>query len=105
MEHGRVVELPCAARTALVIRKLGLHRLQGHYLDFKLRCNNWGFLLSDVKQNVYMQHSRTDNFPPVEITAELLPNCRLEIRESGEHFSSALLDSFIKTTVLPKMEK
>jgi hypothetical protein len=52
-----------------------------------------------------MQHSRTDNFPPVEITAELLPNCRLEIRESGEHFSSALLDSFIKTTVLPKMEK
>jgi len=75
----------------------------GLALDFKLRCNSWGFLLSDVKQNVYMQHSRTDNFAPVEITSKLLPNCRLEIRESGEHFSSELLDSFIKTTVLPKV--
>ncbi len=81
------------------------HHGFGIALDFKLRCNNWGFLLSDVKQNVYMQHSRTDNFMPVEITAKLLPNCRLEIRESGEHFSSELLDSFIRTTVLPKMGK
>jgi hypothetical protein len=29
----------------------------------------------------------------------------LEIRESGEHFSGELLDSFIKTTVLPNIGK
>jgi pimeloyl-ACP methyl ester carboxylesterase len=77
----------------------------GLALDFKLRCNDWGFLLSDVKQNVYMQHSRTDNFAAAEITSKLLPNCRLEIRENGEHFSSELLDNFIKTTVLPNIGK
>ena len=77
----------------------------GIALDFKLRCNNWGFLLSDVKENVYMQHSRTDNFAAVEITARLLPHCRLETRENGEHFSRELLDNYLKTTVLPKIGK
>ncbi len=80
------------------------HDCFGIALDFKLRCNPWGFLLADVKQNVYMQHSRSDNFAPVEITSKLLPNCRLEIRD-GEHFSSELLDAFIKTTILPKIIK
>ena len=32
--------------------------------DFKLRCVDWGFKLSDVKQTVYMQHSREDNQVP-----------------------------------------
>jgi len=80
----------------------------GLALDFKLRCNSWGFLLSDVKTKVYMQHSRTDNqvpFAAVEITSKLLPNCRLEKRESGDHFSSEILDNFIKTTVLANMGK
>jgi pimeloyl-ACP methyl ester carboxylesterase len=77
----------------------------GIALDFKLRCNYWGFLLSDVKQIVYMQHSRTDNFAAVEITSKLLPNCRLEVRENGEHYSSELLDNFLKTTVLSEIGK
>lgn len=77
----------------------------GLALDFKLRCNDWGFPLSEVKEKIYMQHSRTDNFAPVEITAKLFPNCSLEIRENGEHFSSELLDSFIKTTVLQNTRK
>ena len=77
----------------------------GIALDFKLRCNNWGFLLSEVQQSVYMQHSRTDSIAAVEITSKLLPNCRLEIRENGEHFSSGLLDNFIRTTMLPAMGK
>jgi len=77
----------------------------GLALDFKLRCNNWGFPLSEVKEKIYMQHSRTDNFAPVEITAKLFPNCSLEIRENGEHFSSELLDNFIKTTVLQNTKK
>jgi pimeloyl-ACP methyl ester carboxylesterase len=80
----------------------------GLALDFKLRCNSWGFLLSDVKEKVYMQHSKTDNqvpFATAEITSKLLPNCRLEIRKSGEHFSNEILDDFIKTTVLQSMGK
>jgi pimeloyl-ACP methyl ester carboxylesterase len=81
------------------------YRCFGIALDFKLRVNPWGFLLSQVNQKVYMQHSRTDNLPPVEITAKLLPSSRLEIRESGEHFSKDLLDDFIKTTVLPGIEE
>jgi pimeloyl-ACP methyl ester carboxylesterase len=79
------------------------HNCFGIALDFKLRCNDWGFLLSDVKQNVLMQHCRTDNLAPVEITSKLLSNCQLEIREDGEHFSAKLLDNFIKATVLPKI--
>jgi pimeloyl-ACP methyl ester carboxylesterase len=84
------------------------HDCFGLALDFKLRCNHWGFLLSDMKAQVYMQHSRTDNqvpFGAVEITSNLLPHCRLEIRESGDHFSSELLDRYIRTTVLPNMGK
>lgn len=81
------------------------HHCFGIALDFKLRCNSWGFLVSDVKQNVMMQHSKTDNLAPVDITAQLLPNCQLELRESGEHFSSELLDRFIAATVLPRMAK
>jgi hypothetical protein len=50
-----------------------------------------------------MQHSKADNLAAVEITSKLLPNCHLEIRETGEHFSSELLDRFIKATILPKI--
>ena len=79
----------------------------GIALDFKLRCNPWGFLLSGITETVYMQHSRMDNqvpFAAAEITAKLLPNCRLEIRESGDHFSSEILDNFIQSTMLPHYE-
>ncbi|MBZ0287684.1 MAG: alpha/beta hydrolase [Anaerolineae bacterium] len=66
--------------------------------DFKLRCIDWGFRLSDVNVPVYMQHSRADSQVPfitAEMTAKLLPNCRLDIRD-GEHFSMELLDDFFK---------
>jgi pimeloyl-ACP methyl ester carboxylesterase len=49
--------------------------------DFKLRCMDWGFKLSDVKQTVVMQHSREDSqvpFAAAELTAKLLPNYRFE---------------------------
>lgn len=70
--------------------------------DFKLRCNDWGFTLSDIKAPVYMQHSREDSnipFRAAEMTAALLPNCRFEVREKGDHFSRELLDNFFKTIV------
>ncbi len=76
--------------------------------DFSLRCNHWGFRLSDVKAAVYMQHSKTDDqvpFATAAITAQLLPNCHFEVRASGDHFSQEILDSFIQTTVLMNINK
>jgi pimeloyl-ACP methyl ester carboxylesterase len=70
--------------------------------DLRLRCMDWGFTLSEVRAPVYMEHSRTDPGVPLitaQMTAQLLPDCHLEIRE-GEHFSEALLDRFIRNTVL-----
>jgi len=67
--------------------------------DFRLRCNDWGFSLSSVREFVYLQHSKEDNQVPfitAEMTARLLPNCRFGAREKGEHFSSEILDDFIK---------
>jgi pimeloyl-ACP methyl ester carboxylesterase len=72
--------------------------------DLKLRCIDWGFDLSEVKAKVYMQHSQSDNLRAAEITAHLLPNCRLDIRESGEHFSDELLDAFIEKILVGHYE-
>jgi len=68
--------------------------------DFKLRCMDWGFPLSEVKGKVLMRHSRSDNSVPLvtaEMTAKLLLNCQLEIRENDDHFSQEVLDNFIDT--------
>jgi len=70
--------------------------------DLRLRGMDWGFTLSEVREPVYMEHSRTDRGVPLitaEMTAKLLPNCRLEIRD-GEHFSEDTLDRFIRNTIL-----
>lgn len=67
----------------------------GPALDLQLRCRDWGFKLQDVRQPVLMQHSRTDNLEAAELTARLLPDCKLELR-SGDHFSVELLDQFLK---------
>lgn len=75
--------------------------------DLKLRCMDWGFQLSEVKENIYMQHSKADQnvpFVTAEMTAKMLPNCKLEIRENGEHFSDEILDDFIKTVMLQHYE-
>jgi pimeloyl-ACP methyl ester carboxylesterase len=67
--------------------------------DFKLRCVDWGFRLSEVRENVYMRHSRFDEAVPYRtavLTSEMLPNCRLETKESGEHFSKEALDDYRK---------
>lgn len=74
----------------------------GIALDLKLRCKDWGFRLSDVKQNVYMRHSQFDPAVPLDtahLTSRLLPHCRLDVKESDEHFSKDTLDDFIKTVI------
>jgi pimeloyl-ACP methyl ester carboxylesterase len=71
--------------------------------DLKLRCVDWGFSLSEVKNTVYMQHGELDPQVPfitAEMTAKLLPDCRFEARKSEGHFSKELLDDFIKNTVV-----
>ncbi len=71
--------------------------------DLRLRCRDWGFDLSEVKARVYMQHSRWDAGIPLvtaELTARLLPNCVLEVKDTDVHFSEAALDEFIRTVML-----
>lgn len=75
----------------------------GIALDLKIRCMNWGFELSQLKANVFIEHSEDDEIVPfatAEITANLFNNCKLIKRSSGGHFSEELLDEFIIETVL-----
>jgi len=84
------------------VRDSRAHNCFGISLDLKLRCNPWGFSLSEIQQPVYMRHSRADQavpFAAAERTASLLPDCRLEARAQDEHFSQAVLDDFILTTI------
>ncbi len=70
--------------------------------DFVLRCTDWGFRLADVKENVYMRHSKSDEAVPFMtafLTSKMLPNCSLIAKESGEHFSKDTLDEYIKTVI------
>lgn len=72
----------------------------GLALDFRIRGMDWGFKLSDVHQRVYMEQSRADEgFIPAELTSKRLPNCKFYARETGAHFSKALLDDYIKTVM------
>ena len=70
--------------------------------DLRLRCMDWGFTLSEIVQAVHMEHSQMDQevpFVAAEMTAKMMPNCQLEVRE-GEHFSEEALDQFIRDTML-----
>ena len=76
--------------------------------DLKIRCMDWGFSLSDVTENVYMRHSKSDNAVPfitAEMTSKLLPNCKFDIRENDVHFSKEVLDDFIRTVMAGHYEK
>jgi pimeloyl-ACP methyl ester carboxylesterase len=71
--------------------------------DLRLRFEHWGFSLSAVKANVILQHSQDDENVPfitAQLTAGLLPHCRLIAKESGGHFSLEALDQFIQTIIL-----
>jgi pimeloyl-ACP methyl ester carboxylesterase len=71
--------------------------------DLKIRVLDWGFRLSEIKGKVYMRHSKADSSVPLvtaEMTAKLLPDCRLEIRENDDHFSQEVLNDFINTVVI-----
>jgi pimeloyl-ACP methyl ester carboxylesterase len=71
--------------------------------DLKLRFMDWGFELAQVRSKVYMRHSRADESVPYQAavrTAALLPDCQLELTETGPHFSEAALNDFIEGTIL-----
>ncbi len=74
--------------------------------DLRLRFMDWGFRLSGLEATVFMRHSKTDDSVPFQAairTAELLPNCHLELLDSGPHFSQDVLDGFIEETMLPNL--
>ena len=71
--------------------------------DLHLRFMDWGFSLADIRQKVFMYHTRTDDSVPYRTavrTAELLPDCSLELADTGPHFSPETLDDFIKKTIV-----
>ena len=81
------------------IRDLLMNNCFGLAQDFKLRCVDWGFKLSDIKPKVVMRHSRADTAVPfvtAEMTSKYLLNCELEVRETDVHFSNEVLDDFIQ---------
>ena len=70
--------------------------------DLRLRCIDWGFRLQDVRPRVYMQHSQEDTAVPfitALLTSKMLPECHLDRKEHGEHFSAETLDDFIKRVI------
>jgi pimeloyl-ACP methyl ester carboxylesterase len=84
------------------VRDSLMHDGFGVAQDFKLRVLDWGFKLSDLKGKVLMRHSKCDDSVPFKTavrTAELIPNCELELTETGPHFSEEALDDFIIETM------
>ncbi len=72
--------------------------------DLQLRCVDWGFPMAAIQAPVYMRHCRADPSVPLvtaELTAGMLPNCCLEIKESDVHFSDETLDDFLRTVIAP----
>jgi hypothetical protein len=89
------------------IRDSMMNNCFGVAQDLRLRCTDWGFRLQDIRENVYMQHSKEDEAVPfltAYLTSKLLPNCRLETRAYGEHFSPEILDEFIKNVIAGNLE-
>lgn len=72
-------------------------------LDLQIRCRCWGFDLRGIGAQVFMQHAVDDTsvpFAAARITASLLRHCVFDARQTGDHFSSELLDAFLCQTVL-----
>jgi pimeloyl-ACP methyl ester carboxylesterase len=88
------------------IRDSVMHHGFGVAQDLKLRFADWGFRLSDVTETVFMRHSKCDDAVPYNTavrTSELLPNCKLELTETGPHFSNEALDDFINKTMVDNL--
>jgi pimeloyl-ACP methyl ester carboxylesterase len=80
----------------------------GEGQNLRIRFKDWGFTLSDIKAQVYMQHSKGDTVLPyimAERTAKLLKSCKLELLENGDHFTEEGYKSFIQDTVIKNMER
>lgn len=94
--------LPPAALAAADVRDARMNACFGIAQDLHLRCSDWGFRLEELIPPVLMRHSRADAAVPwitAQITAGLLRSCQLELTENAEHFSQAVLDDFITTTL------
>jgi pimeloyl-ACP methyl ester carboxylesterase len=88
------------------IRDSMMHHGFGLAQDLKLRFVDWGFHLSGVRARVFMRHSKSDDDVPYRTavrTSQLLPDCNLQLLETGPHFSREALDDFIKETIGPNL--
>ena len=90
------------------IRDSMKHDCFGIGLDLRIRCMDWGFKMEDIKNKVFMRHSKADNSVPfitAQITSQLLPNCRLDIKENDVHFSQEVMNDFIKTVMNARLNR
>jgi pimeloyl-ACP methyl ester carboxylesterase len=88
------------------IRDSMMHNCFGVAQELRLRGIDWGFELGAVQARVFMEHSRADQEVPLitaVLTAQMLPNCQLSLRD-GEHFSEETLDDFLCKVVLRQLE-
>jgi pimeloyl-ACP methyl ester carboxylesterase len=80
----------------------------GEGQNLRIRFRDWGFILSDIKAKVFMQHSKKDDVLPyimAERTAKLLCNCEFDLLEEGKHFTNEGFYSFIQNTVITNITK
>jgi pimeloyl-ACP methyl ester carboxylesterase len=83
------------------IRDSMMNNCFGPALDFRIRGMDWGFNLSDIHQNVLMEHSRLDEgYITAKMTSAMIPHCEFFDRESAGHFSKQLLDEFVQTVIV-----
>jgi pimeloyl-ACP methyl ester carboxylesterase len=78
----------------------------GEGQNLRIRFNDWGFRLPEIKSKVYMQHNKQDGVIPYKLaimTKELLPNCEIELLEDGEHFTEEGYKLFINDTIIKNM--
>ena len=78
----------------------------GEGQNLRIRFKDWGFTLSEITANVYMQHSKKDEVLPyimAERTSKLLQNCKLELLEDGSHFTKEGYESFIQNTIIKNL--
>jgi hypothetical protein len=88
------------------VRDTRRNQYYGPALDMKIRSEDWGFPLAEIRGHVAFQHALDDDQIPFEaakITSSLIPNAALRQRKHGGHFSIQAFQEFLETCVLPEM--
>lgn len=84
------------------------HNFYGPALDLKIRGEDWGFSLGDIKGEVIFEHSLDDQeiaYEAARLTALKIPKAHLIQRTQGGHFTVDLFQEFLKLQVIKSMKE